>query len=507
MDPNTPNNVTKFYIGDVGAASWEEVNEGGHHKSGVNYGYPIREGPCVRHSVTDCLLHPGHEKFENPTFWYPHDEVHGGAVVGLVVPPKGVWPPEYDDTFMYTDYVTNQTFLVHRDNSFGCNNCIPPEPNWKTSKFHAIERPVTFKFGPYLQNNGLAVREGGALYFAARSSRLSVGRIVYRGGNNTAPEARISKNGGNAAVGDVVTFDASKSNDADGDELYFDWDFGDGRILTNGPAVVQHQFTQSRRYTVTLVVRDGTHSSFETISFNIGKPPVAIILQPEEGTKFAVGERLTLQGAGVDGEGKPLDPSNLVWQAVIHHNTHEHDFMQPESGESMTLDPAPSPEDLFASTTSYLEVRLTVSTEDGLTTTVTRAVMPKTIELEFDTIPSGLELSLDNVVLRTPQKIVSWDNHLMNVVAPDQGKYKFQSWSNGQSFMHNIRVLANTTGSETKLVAAFKEKGSPSLLTCSDYDGLVKWKQMCSHKNACCGTIRSDSSYCWNIYDNVFPGD
>ena len=95
----------------------------------------------------------------------------------------------------------------------------------------------------------------------------------------------------------------------------------------------------------------------------------------------------------------------------------------------------------------------------------------------------------------------------MSVVAPDQGKYKFQSWSNGQSFMHNIRVLANTTGSETKLIAAFKEKGSPSLLTCSDYDGLVKWKQMCSRKNACCGTIRSDSSYCWNIYDNVFPGE
>ena len=56
-----------------------------------------------------------------------------------------------------------------------------------------------------------------------------------------------------------VTFDASESSDADGDELTFAWDFGNGETSTmESPTVT---FEEAGSYLVTLVVSDGTDIS------------------------------------------------------------------------------------------------------------------------------------------------------------------------------------------------------------------------------------------------------
>lgn len=45
MDPNAE--AVRFWIGDVGHNTWEEINECGTGYGGTNYGYPIKEGPCA----------------------------------------------------------------------------------------------------------------------------------------------------------------------------------------------------------------------------------------------------------------------------------------------------------------------------------------------------------------------------------------------------------------------------------------------------------------------------
>jgi len=45
------NDDGEFFVNDVGAADWEEISV---LRSGGNYGWPDREGPCKRHSTTDC---------------------------------------------------------------------------------------------------------------------------------------------------------------------------------------------------------------------------------------------------------------------------------------------------------------------------------------------------------------------------------------------------------------------------------------------------------------------
>ena len=49
FDPNTT--ATRFFINDVGQAEWEEIDLG---QAGADYGWNVREGPCVNGSVTNC---------------------------------------------------------------------------------------------------------------------------------------------------------------------------------------------------------------------------------------------------------------------------------------------------------------------------------------------------------------------------------------------------------------------------------------------------------------------
>jgi hypothetical protein len=59
-------------------------------------------------------------------------------------------------------------------------------------------------------------------------------------------------------VNQEVVFDGSASSDADGDELSFFWDFGDGTTATD--MVATHTYTRPGKYRVTLLVSDNSGS-------------------------------------------------------------------------------------------------------------------------------------------------------------------------------------------------------------------------------------------------------
>lgn len=69
MDPNTNGNKVRYYINDVGASFWEEINEGGDGFAMKNYGYPRREGPCRHSRESGC---EDDEGYENPIHYYRH---------------------------------------------------------------------------------------------------------------------------------------------------------------------------------------------------------------------------------------------------------------------------------------------------------------------------------------------------------------------------------------------------------------------------------------------------
>ncbi len=71
---------------------------------------------------------------------------------------------------------------------------------------------------------------------------------------NQPPVAAFTANA--APAGQVTTFDAGSSTDADGAIVRYDWDFGDGTSLPDGGPTPQHVYEKARPYTATLTLTD-----------------------------------------------------------------------------------------------------------------------------------------------------------------------------------------------------------------------------------------------------------
>lgn len=93
--------------------------------------------------------------------------------------------------------------------------------------------------------------------------------------HNSAPHARFSFTPRTGKVNTVFHFDASESSDPDGELIRYDWNFGDGE--TTRGKTVQHRYSHSGNYDVTLMVTDN-HQAQGSISKPLevqGTAPVA----------------------------------------------------------------------------------------------------------------------------------------------------------------------------------------------------------------------------------------
>ena len=164
-------------------------------------------------------------------------------------------------------------------------------------------------------------------------------------------------------------------------------------------------------------------------------------MNPEEGTTFAVGDLYVVSGYATDYTGAALADSQLAWEVRLHHADHYHPFLYPPTpGNNLAIDPAPPPEDYFASRSSHLEVLLTATDSDGLSTTVSRTIQPKMVLFGFNTDPVGLEVNVDYYDVTTPAVVYTWEKHGLRVEAQNQGVHTFTSWSDGKEQTHFIVV-------------------------------------------------------------------
>jgi glucose/arabinose dehydrogenase len=120
VDPNSSS--TRIFVNDVGGSGMEEINE---LAAGANYGWPTCEGSCNVPGMT------------NPIYEYP--TVQGGqrgTISGGAFIPNGVWPAEYDNSYIYGEYVRDYTRVVRC--TPGCNS--QPFDN-------SVSNPVHLEFG------------------------------------------------------------------------------------------------------------------------------------------------------------------------------------------------------------------------------------------------------------------------------------------------------------------------------------------------------------------------
>ena len=157
-------------------------------------------------------------------------------------------------------------------------------------------------------------------------------------------------------------------------------------------------------------------------------------------------QEVALQASGTDETGRALPDSAFPWEVRRVHGTHWHPWFGPARGNRLSTT-APAPEDLAATTTSYLEVRLTATDSRGLSTTGIRRKDPRLVDLTFATSPVNLRLKVNELTFTAPRRITSWDGWRITVTASAQtdgsGKsWSFVSWSEGGAATHVITMPA-----------------------------------------------------------------
>jgi glucose/arabinose dehydrogenase len=425
VDPNAAG--TRFFVNDVGHATWEEIDLG---RRGADYGWNVREGHCARASTTDCGPPPA--GMTNPIFDYAHSTgctaITGGAFV-----PNQTWPAQYSGGYLFSDYACGKLFILEPSGTGG----------YAASEFATdVRTPVAMTFGPHGATQ--------ALYYTTYSGSGQVRRVAFTGSLNRAP---VAKAVANPAYGDVplsVTFDASGSSDPEGDPLTYQWDFGDGTPGAGGPKP-SHTYSQAGTYTATVRVFDN-RGAVGTARLRIdagNHPPSPRIELPMLGSRFRVGQTITLRGSAVDPEDGTLPAGALQWTVTLRHNTHTHPFLGPVSGNDITFR-APAPEDLAAATTTDLRIRLTAADSRGLRASVSQTLRPRTVDLRFETAPPGLKLKADVFLFTAPRTLVSWEGYRFRVNAPTQTdgsgqRWTFSSWSDGKTAVHDITTPSSAT--------------------------------------------------------------
>jgi len=171
-----------------------------------------------------------------------------------------------------------------------------------TVGFCNIMIPVDLLGGPYtVQVDSLLVTPEettngthSSLYFTYNHSTHTVkikGTTVA-----TPPIALFALSTTSAYVGDPITFDASDSQDPDGNVASYNWDFGDGNVTTVTYPIIIHAYTQARAYTVTLSVTDNqslTDIATDTVAVS-AKHDVAVVNVTPSSTKVTVGELVSI---------------------------------------------------------------------------------------------------------------------------------------------------------------------------------------------------------------------
>ena len=170
------------------------------------------------------------------------------------------------------------SFSENDDITFNGENSYDPDDNdaiveysWKIDgSVISSERRFTRQLSYGQHSAELTVKDQDGLTHTDSITSFSV--------TNLPPLARIEEpgDGDDFFEGDVVTFNGSKSRDPEGEDLEFEWDFGDDSAKGN-EEIEEHTYDSVGDYEVTLMVTDDLdQSDNETIEITIKpKGPVA----------------------------------------------------------------------------------------------------------------------------------------------------------------------------------------------------------------------------------------
>lgn len=425
-----------LYVGDVGAGKWDEINI--VTKPAENLGWPLFEGmeknfnyynqdvdnldaPNPYFGLGNCQIEyiryqdllKQEEEDGDADYWSPCNEDDSIEGFGLdlfmhkrpnIAYSNGFWNKPTKTHVPIFDSLGNATLIEISDpdspiksNSFDGYSSIagffydgdnfPQEYHGKY--FHgdfawwirAMEIDETENIisvdslhtrAQYLTSLALSPVDG-CVYYTNLQSKLH--KICY--GGNPPPIAVANADQIYGVSPLTVTFDASESYDPFGEDLQFEWDFGDGDIQTGMNPT--HTFVADDNsptpFTVMLTVLDSinNYANDEIIISLNNTPPQVDVTSFEDGDFYSVeaDNYLPLRATIEDAE-HSSEEMDIKWETYLHHNTH---FHKEQDIYNLTSYAALEPLGCNAETFWY-RIILTVTDPAGLSTVISQNIYP-----------------------------------------------------------------------------------------------------------------------------------
>src|ERR687895_149896 len=234
------------------------------------------------------------------------------CIATMTLTPDGTTPAEIKRFMPYTDFRHVQDMEMGADGSL-----------------YILEWGRDFNFA------GQGINPDSGLY-----------RIDFVKGKRS-PVARAAANRDTGPAPLEVSFSSEGSDDPDGDDLTYEWNFGDGTPVSNEPNPT-HSFDEPGQYTVRLLVTDTTgKSGTSTLVITAGNTrPTVDIEIPEQGGVHGWGDGIDFRVRVTDPEDDPIDCSRVeVAPGVFHDeggNAHVHPGVNENGCEGTFEAPADS---------------------------------------------------------------------------------------------------------------------------------------------------------------------
>jgi arabinan endo-1,5-alpha-L-arabinosidase len=187
------------------------------------------------------------------------------------------------------------------------------------------------------------------------------------------------------------------------------------------------------------------NASALTLSQIIG--PSAAITQPSAGALFAGGQTINFAANAKDYSGATLSSNSFTWSGEFHSNGAVYAAFGPTTG--ITNGTFAIPATGTPSTNVFYRIQLTVTDVRGYAQTTSFDLPPQICQVNFDTVPSGLQLTLDGSPLNTPANLNLMAGYPRTLSAPTPQilsgtNHDFVLWSDGGSRTHSITIATNT---------------------------------------------------------------
>lgn len=405
----------RIFVNDVGQNAVEEINDA--TTGGKNFGWPTAEG--ISSNIN----------FANPVFSYNHS---GTAPIGCAItggtffnPQFTTYPASYIGKYFFMDYCSNWIYSLDLSGT-----------------------PTSTLFASTIGATSVSLMTGpdGNLYYLSRTAQ-ALYKIAST--NSTAPAIAQQPVSASVNFDDPITFSVSATGTA---PLQYQWQKNEVNIAganESSYTITNTQLTDAGDYRVIITNITGQIiSDVATLTIIPNERPTAMIVTPAENTMYAAGTSISFSGTGTDREDGALSAERLSWQINFHHDDHNHDEPVRSGISAGTFD---IPDQGETSANVWYRIILSVTDSKGSVGKDSVDILPKKSILNFATVPSGLQVTVDGQPRTTPVSIESVEGLKREIgVATDQSlnenSYVFAKWLHGGE---PIQVIATPTDDVT----------------------------------------------------------